>query len=363
MKITKLDLTVGKVVGGYTGDKTKGLSACDGKCKLSSVGEECPSYNDKLRGGVIRSLLSGFPVGTMYVISRLDKGWQVVDGRRRVHAMCEFANGSFEFDGRTFTQLDDTERERFLGTQLDAYLCEGEISEVEEWLARTNVHNQKTDLPWVRDAVYSSNWLDDALVRFSQMNGLEHIFGDVPVRDQVSSTIAWAAQREDISVEQYMSEHMGDDDASGLERYLERVVPWVNSLFGSVHADVMAGVPWGEYYNDYGREQFNPSEVMSEMERLLKDDSVTNKQGVFDYLLCGDISSLKLRKFTDGETRSLLEKQGGYCAHCGCEVDAKDARISCVKPWPNGPVSVDNAEVLCKKCDRDKKNRAVSVFG
>ena len=64
---------------------------------------------------------------------------------------------------------------------------------------------------------------------------------------------------------------------------------------------------------------YDPAALEREVARLMADDDVTRKSGIYEYLLSGGEreGALSIRKFTDSQKRAAYERQGGKCVACG----------------------------------------------
>lgn len=49
----------------------------------------------------------------------------------------------------------------------------------------------------------------------------------------------------------------------------------------------------------------------------MQDEDVTNKKGIYDYVLIGNKRSLAIRTFNDREKREAYERQKGIHPACG----------------------------------------------
>ena len=51
----------------------------------------------------------------------------------------------------------------------------------------------------------------------------------------------------------------------------------------------MKGLPWGLFYNAHGkRTDLDPKMLEAEIQRLMGDEDVTKKSGIYEYLLTGE---------------------------------------------------------------------------
>ena len=60
----------------------------------------------------------------------------------------------------------------------------------------------------------------------------------------------------------------------------------------------MKTVDWGPLYNAFGKKTLNPARLEKEVARLMQDEDVEKKSGIYPYVLNGDERRLNLRAFS-----------------------------------------------------------------
>ena len=120
----------------------------------------------------------------------------------------------------------------------------------------------------------------------------------------------------------------------------------------------MKGVDWGFLYNDYKDEALDPARIEEETERLILDDDVETKEGIYPYILTRDEKHLNIRAFKDGMRQKVYEMQDGICAICEKEFGFLEMDADHITPWSEGGKTVEeNCQMLCKKCNREKSSK------
>jgi hypothetical protein len=73
----------------------------------------------------------------------------------------------------------------------------------------------------------------------------------------------------------------------------------------------MQGLEWGRLYEHYRSTAYDPAKVSAEVKRLFGDPYVTNRRGVFEYILGGlkDSKLLDVRVFDQATKKSVYAKQ------------------------------------------------------
>ena len=54
--------------------------------------------------------------------------------------------------------------------------------------------------------------------------------------------------------------------------------------------------------------------------KLMMDDDVTKKSGIYPYLITGEEKNLNVRTFTENQKREAYERQKGICTICKKQV-------------------------------------------
>lgn len=84
---------------------------------------------------------------------------------------------------------------------------------------------------------------------------------------------------------------------------------------------------------------------------MFGDEDVTNKNGIYAYLLTGDEKNLSIRTFNRRDALAAYERQGHKCAICEQEFDFSKMEADHIQPWSKGGKTVpDNCQMLCVTC-------------
>ena len=122
----------------------------------------------------------------------------------------------------------------------------------------------------------------------------------------------------------------------------------------------MKGLPWGEFYNEFKDQGFE--KIGEENERrvseLYKDDELTKKSGIYQYILTDNEKYLSLRAFDDNIKSQVYERQNGICPMCREHYAIEDMEADHINPWSKGGKTVaENCQMLCKKDNREKSDK------
>ena len=180
-------------------------------------------------------------------------------------------------------------------------------------------------------------------------------------QDFLETALAWIADRDGGDILDYMSAHQHDEDCADLWSYFETVMDWVKKTFPVLRGKLMKGLPWGIYYNKYGKTERDGAALEKRIAQLLRDDEdvndITNQRGIYEYLLSGDERHLSIRRFSDKMARTAYERQDGKCPKCGKKFAIEEMQADHITPWAKGGKTVaENCQMLCADCNRRKSD-------
>ncbi|GHU30927.1 hypothetical protein FACS1894172_04960 [Spirochaetia bacterium] len=117
----------------------------------------------------------------------------------------------------------------------------------------------------------------------------------------------------------------------------------------------MKGIDWGILYNQFKDKTLNPAELEKQISRLMQDDDVTNKKGIYAFVLDGNERHLNIRAFSENMKREACERQNGNCKNCGKHFEINEIEGDHVDSWHSGgKTNAANCQMLCKECNRRK---------
>jgi hypothetical protein len=386
MEIKKVAIKIKDLCEDYVNetetDIEQGVYAYGGKLCVRPAFQRSFVYDVKQAMAVIDTALKGFPLNIMYWVDNGDGTYDCLDGQQRTISLCNFVDGSTSYyspwlcgnDTRKKVYIHTLERinpdlyEQFMNYELEVYICKGTKSEQMEWFRTINIAGEELYPQELRNASYVSAWLTDAKKYFSKANAnstakcpAERIGGQYTNKNAnrqeiLSQVISWkVGSDEDADICNYMEEHINDKDASDLWNYFNDVINWIKELFPGTYDKGMATVKWGYLYNEYKDKFFDADELSEAFDELIgfkatKELDVSIAK-ICEYLITGDETLLKHRKFSDAQRTTLYNRQKGICPDCGEHFLKADMEAHHVVSWYNGGLTeLDNGVMLCKKC-------------
>ncbi len=371
MKIELHNITVRDVVAGYRDSAEEGVVGYGGKLDIRPKYQREFVYTGTQRDAVIETVKNGFPLNVMYWVKTDQGNYEVLDGQQRTISIAQYVEGNFsvEFNGRLagFHNLTEEEKQSILNYELMVYFCEGTDKEKLDWFEIVNIAGEKLTDQELRNAVYTGPWLSDAKLKFSKSNCAAYLLANdggglvtgSPIRQEYLQTaLAWisnAGTKQD-RIKEYMAQHQHDASADVLWEYFQNVIAWVRATFPQYRKEMRA-VAWGLLYNAYKDVAYDAEQLESEVQRLMKDEDVTKKSGIYPFLLTGNEKYLSIRAFTDNMRREAYERQVGVCPLCREKKrwDFAEMEADHITPWHEGGRTIaTNCQMLCKPCNRTK---------
>ena len=87
----------------------------------------------------------------------------------------------------------------------------------------------------------------------------------------------------------------------------------------------------------------------------MQDEDVTNKKGIYPYVLIRQEKYLNIRAFSDNQKREAYERQKGICVVCKEHFELSEMEADHITPWhEGGKTTADNCQMLCKDDNRRK---------
>ena len=376
----------------YNEFEGKGLYGLAGQLTIQPEYQRNYIYADgKKDVAVIESVLKGYPLGLIY-FNKVDKGrLEVLDGQQRITSLGRFLKNKFAvmINGmeQIFDGLDKGKQQKILQTKLLVYVCEGEgehaEEEIKEWFKTINIAGIPLNHQEELNAIFSGEFVTLCKAEFSNSQNANiqkwesYVKGPANRQMFLATALEWVSRNMDAKdkVSAYMSAHRRDNNINEIKTYFNTVIDWVDSKFDDVY-DEMQGLNWGELYERFHKNPYDHTELSEKVSELMKDDFVTNRRGIFEYVLgnCQDTKLLNVRLFDKPTMRKVYQEQTekakaegiSNCPYCAIGHDANSKRIwkldemdaDHVTAWSKGgSTTIDNCQMLCKTHNRAKGNK------
>ena len=387
MKAIRQIYTVEEICKGFTYNEAegKGLFGLSGRLTIQPEYQRNYLYaeqNGAREIAVIESVLKGYPIGLLYFNKIDDEHLEVLDGQQRITSLGRFLTRKFAvvINGmeQYFDYMPKDLQEKILQTELLVYECEGTESEIKEWFKTINIVGLPLEEQEILNAVYCGSFVNKAKEVFSNSQNANvnkwaaFLRGNVKRQAYLHTALEWVSKG---NVSGYMSLHRYDDNIREMQTYFDSVIDWASGVFTNIEKE-MCGLPWGELYEKYHKQPYNPTEVAAKQRELYEDYYVKNKRGIYEYILggCTDSKLLEVRCFDEPTKKSVYarqtaeaEKKGiSNCPHCVLENGANKSKIwklsemdaDHVTAWSKGGATdISNCQMLCQTHNRAKGNK------
>lgn len=366
MKIELQEIEIRKLYEGYKNNFEEGVIGFSGHLNIRPKYQREFVYKDVQRNAVIETVQKNFPLNVMYWVKNEDGSYEVLDGQQRTISICEYVEGNFSINFQYFHNLTNDEQKQILDYKLMVYFCEGSDKEKLDWFKTINIAGEKLTDQELRNAVYTGSWLSDAKRYFSKSNcpayGMaSDLLNGSPIRQEYLETvIKWISEDK---IEDYMSKNQHKPNANELWLYFQSVINWVKTVFSNYRKE-MKGIDWGYLYNQFKEKEFDSKRLELEIARLMQDDDVSNKKGIYSYVLTQDEKYLNIRAFSDKMKREAYERQKGICPVCEknkaekIKYELNEMEADHITPWhEGGKTDAINCQMLCKLHNRMKSGK------
>ena len=366
MKIELQEHTVREIVKGFVDNQEEGVIGFDGKLNIRPKYQREFIYELEMQKAVIHTIIKGFPLNVMYWVKNDDGTFELLDGQQRTLSICYYVDCAFSVENEnkmplSFDNLTKEEQDQILDYKLFIYVCQGTAKERLEWFRTINIAGLQLTQQELRNAQFTGEWLTNAKMRFSKNGCTGKAISDKYIRAEVNRqgllevALKWIAERDGISIDQYMSNHQNDSNADELWTYFRNVCDWVEMKFKKPRKE-MINQPWNKFYEDFKDKPLDATQLENEISRLMKDSEVQTKKGIYPYVLYHEEKYLNLRAFDDDIKSEVYEQQQGICPYCKKEGNSQthyelsEMQADHITPWSKGGKTVkENCMMLCRK--------------
>ncbi len=382
----KTDITVADICDGFVYNELegKGLFGLSGKLTIQPEYQRNYIYADgKKDVAVIESILKGYPLGLIYFNKVSDDNLEVLDGQQRITSIGRYVTNKFAIKDENgmeqyFSGIAKSKQDFILNTPLLIYKCQGTEPEIKNWFRTINIVGVPLNSQEINNAVFSGPFVTLAKEEFSnsQNSNIQkwsaYILGSANRQDFLERALEWVSKGDVVP---YMSLHRYDKNINELKTYFTTVIDWVSAIFIDVEAE-MKGQKWGELYEKYKKQPYDPKKVSEQVKELYADPYIKNRKGIFEYILgsLNDTKLLNVRVFDEAtkkavytkQTNEAKEKGVSNCPLCAFGNNSNKTRIYKIKEmdadhvtaWSkDGKTDISNCEMLCRTHNRAKGNK------
>lgn len=368
MKIEPKEITIRELTEGYQDSGDEGVVGYGGRLDIRPPYQREFIYTGAQREAVIDTVTKNYPLNVMYWAVREDDTFEIIDGQQRTISICQFVKGDFSFQSKYFLNRPADERGEIMNYKLMVYFCSGTDSERLAWFQTINIAGEELTNQELRNAVYAGSWVNDAKRYFSKSSAParslanKYLSGTAIRQEYLETAIKWMVDSvhggngkvHDDQIRIYMAKHQHESSAVKLWTYFHQVISWVQAMFPTYRKE-MKGIAWGNLYNRHKDDALDPSQMEQDIARLMQDEDIEKKSGIYTYLLTGEERHLNLRSFNDNHKREAYERQKGICTICKKRFEISEMEADHITPWHEGGKTIpENCQMLCRDDNRRK---------
>ena len=378
---------------GFQDNDESGVVGYNGKLNIRPKYQREFIYKENEEKAVIYSIIDNLPINTIYWVKNEDNTFEVLDGQQRILSICRFLNNEFIIiHGDKSTELDFNNlpsniKENILNYELFVFEIKGNEEQKLKWFKTINISTKELKDQELRNINYTGDWLTDAKKFFSKKeceavdlcgeNYLHNL--DSNRQEYLEVALMWiSSYKKYKKIEKYMNENKRNKNSNELKNHFKNVINFMENWFPeftkkiknqnkSEYKVLLNGKNWGDIYTLYHKNNsYDRDELYSKVIEYLENEDVTNKAGIFWYLLSNEDkeyeSKLNVRSFDKVLTKTQLQikfkEQNEKCVKCEkrCELGAmhKDHIIPFSK---GGKTNYENFQLLCANCNGKKSNK------
>lgn len=321
-------------------------------------------YSVEQEQRVINTIFNSLPLNSIYFSGeRNQEKYELIDGQQRILSIIHYNKGYYNYNNKYYDGLSQKEKEQFLNYSLYVFICYGTEDEKLKWFETINIAGEKLTKQELRNAVYCGEFITEMKEYFSKNNCPAMIYKDYfsgkSLRQEWLETILkWSSRKENLGIDEFCSKYRNKPEkVKEIWEYIKNIFSWVEKIypFDKTYNKFMKGLDFAYLFDNFKGINNN---LRKEVLKLMEDEEVENKKGIFIFLLDKKEKHLNLRTFSKEIKQSVLAQQEYKCAFCDKEIELETAEADHIKPWSlGGKTNRKNYQVLCRDCNRKKGNR------
>ena len=375
MLCTEKKIKIRDLVAGYSDESASDgpIVGYFGKLNIRPAYQREFVYRLDKQRAVIDTVINGWPLGNMYWAISPDGTYELVDGQQRTNSIAlyvEVNQYSVNIGGKNkyFHSLSKEIQDKILDYELNVILIEGTEEEKLNWFQRINIAGMELKPQEIRNSIFTGPWLFDAKKFFSKhtcpakriTTGYWNLKEGWNRQKGLESALAWVADRDGCTIDEYMSLHQFDTDASDLINFFNEVMGWVKKTFPYTYKEMESvyEFDWYKMYKYHHTETLDPNELDNEIKRLLMDDDVEKKKGIWEYVLDHNEYHLNLRAFPEKIKLAVYREQEGICPIDGKWHPYEEMEADHKTPWSKGgSTNKENCQMIWKYANHVKSDK------
>jgi len=329
-------------------------------------------YSHKQATHLLDSIQKKIPIPAIYLWSNANGTYDVLDGKQRITVMRLKKNANYLAGAVYNFFIDFIDESDFENYEIPVIVCRGTEQEKIETFRRINT----TAIPLkefeIMNALYQGAFVEEfGNWGINPSPNEEKIFGGGIRGENCIKALALFTQ----NLEDYFKHNRDVSFVKGLKLQIEKLVGDTFAIFGAYETSdwyILAKIVL-ENSNDQSRIsswKLNAQKIVDLFNEYKANGELSNapsKESFYKELLgCYTVTGLDGKRFFTKDDKKILYERltagatrgKKLCSGCGKEFAFDDFEIDHRTPWSRGGrTAIDNAELLCKRCNASKGNR------
>lgn len=343
-------------------------------------------YNAEKQMLVIDSLVIGVPLPAFYLWQNENGIYEVLDGKQRIEAICNFLNNDLEYNGKNRKNTDIEIQNKILNNKLSIIVSSGDEQLKREIFNRINTLGVALSNFETLNGLYAGIYLE-GLTDYCRQGNVQKCFGQNSRGNNQYKLLQYIILRDYKKFKKnylydYVQNHINDDFSID-QKYIEDRLKFIKDVFDSPKSHI--DTYWylaDKYLKDKSVWVKYRKDINLRLNEYYKSTDYklsSNKQNDIEDICRGSVSGLTLdskRTFTQEQKSEYISKfavkqdNKCQCAECkkifdtGAITEAAtyffedELEMDHIIPWSKGgKTELSNVQLLCKVCNIKKSNK------
>ena len=327
-------------------------------------------YNHEQATHLLDSIQKEIPIPAIYLWDNADGTFDVLDGKQRITVMRLYNNSNYLSGAVHNFFIDHMNQEKFENYQIPVLICSGTEEEKIETFKRINTTAIALKEFEIYNALYQGIFVEEFGNWGIGLSPDEELFFGKSVRGE---NCIKAIKLFTDKPENYFKHNRNSSFTNGLKKEIDNLVLTTLSIFKEYGADyyILAKIVLENIDNKSVIEtwELNKKQIVNLFVEYSNNGELSvapSRESFYKELLgCYNVTGLDSKRFfTKDDKKQLYSKlkkgtitSKRICPICNKEFNFDQFEVDHIIPWSKGGKTIlDNAQLLCKKCNTEKTN-------